>query len=266
MTGTDHRGFTLIELLIVAVLGAFVVGITYQVLLTNQRTYTVQNAKTQAQQDIRAGMSVLFGELRELSMLEFDIVAATPNRIQVRAGRAFGLVCAVDANGSPLRVKRMGRWFEVGDSIFVHAENDTLRVRDDTILSGVITVVDTTKTCSGTDEAQDVTVPALVAALAADTVRPGAPMRAYTTYTYGMFALGGQPFFARATSSTVDPLVGPLPEAGIGFVYLDSLGVVTANRAAIAQIEVTVRTVSEARDDQGELLRDSLKTRIHLRN
>ncbi len=266
MSPTDRPGFTIIELLIVAVLGAFVVGVIYQVLLTNQRTYTMQNAKTQSQQDIRASMNVLFGELRELSMREADILAMTPNRLTIRAGRTFGLVCSVNSSGSPLRVKQMGRWFEVGDSVFVLAENDTLRVLDDTILSGVLTVVDTTDTCPGGNPAQLVTVPALVTALAADTVHPGAPMRAYTTYVYGMFALSGQNFFARQSSSTIDPLVGPLPEAGVRFVYLDSLGVVTTNRAAVAQIEVTIRTVSEVRNDVGELLRDSLTTRIHLRN
>lgn len=267
MSPTDRRGFTIIELLIVAVLGAFVVGVTYQVLLTNQRIYAMQNAKTQSQQDIRASMNVLFGELRELSMRESDILAMTPNRLTIRAGRTFGLVCSVNSSGSPLRVKQMGKWFEVGDSVFVLAENDILRVLDDTILSGVLTVVDTTLTCPGGNPAQLVSVPALVtAALAADTVRPGAPMRAYTTYVYGMFALSGQNFFARQSSSTIDPLVGPLPAAGVGFVYLDSLGVVTTNRAAVAQIEVTIRTVSKVRNDMGELLRDSLTTRIHLRN
>lgn len=266
MNTQDRRGFTLIELLIVSVLGAFLVAITYQVLITNQRTYTLQNAQTQSQQDIRAGMNVLFGELRELSMLESDILAMTPTRVAIRAGRTFGLVCAVDPAGSPVRVKRMGKWFDTGDSIFVVAENDTLRSRDDTILSGLVTAVDTTQTCSGTDEAQLVTVPALIPALAADTVRPGAPMRAYTTYVYGMYALGGQNFFARASTSTIDPLVGPLPEAGVRFVYLDSLGVVTTNRAAVAQIEVTIRTISEVTDDAGDFVRDSLTTRIHLRN
>ena len=43
-----RAGFTIVELLVVTVLGALVVAATYQVLLTNQRTYTAQNAQIAA--------------------------------------------------------------------------------------------------------------------------------------------------------------------------------------------------------------------------
>ena len=42
MTATRRNGFTVVELLMVSVLGALVVGVTYQVLILNQRTYIAQ--------------------------------------------------------------------------------------------------------------------------------------------------------------------------------------------------------------------------------
>ena len=186
----DRRGFTLSELMIVAVLGSVMVGATYQIMLSSQRALTIQTAQVQGQQTVRAGLDILFAELRELSRAEADILTMGPDRIEVRAMRAFGLVCGVDASGSPLRVRKMGRFFVAGDSVMVFADNDPDIASDDTILSGMVdSTVDTTQTCSGADTAQSLSVGALATALANDTVRIGAPVRGFTIYTYGLYSL-----------------------------------------------------------------------------
>ena len=164
MNTRDRRGFTLVELMIVAVVGAMVVGATYQIMLSSQRALTIQTAQVQSQQTVRAGLDILFAELRELSRAEGDILAMGPDRIQIRAMRAFGLVCDVDPSGSPLRVQKIGQFFEDGDSIVVFADNDPDIASDDTILSGVVSSIDTTQTCSGADTAQSLVVPALTTA------------------------------------------------------------------------------------------------------
>ena len=56
----DRRGFTLVELMIVAVVGAMVVGATYQIMLSSQRALTIQTAQVQGQQTVRAGLDILF--------------------------------------------------------------------------------------------------------------------------------------------------------------------------------------------------------------
>lgn len=267
MNKTDRRGFTLVELMIVAVVGAMVVGATYQIMLSSQRALTIQTAQIQGQQTVRAGIDILFSELRELSRAEGDILTMGPDRIQIRAMRAFGLVCGVDPSGSPVRVQKIGRFFEDGDSVMVLADNDPDIATDDTILSGVVSSIDPTQTCSGADTAQLLTVPDLaLAALADDTVRLGAPVRAFTVYTYGLYSLDGDYFLARRSGATTARLVGPLSSNGVSFIYSDSFGNVTIDPRAVSQIDVTLRAESKVLDPRGRPVADSLTTAIYLRN
>ena len=263
-----RAGFTLIELLIVTVLGSLVVMAAYQVLLVNQRTYTAQNAQIQGQQTVRAGLDVLFGELREISRSGSDIITFTADSLKVRAGRSFGLVCAADLTNGTLDVRQVGSWFGAGDSVVVYAENQTTTTDDDEWIIGKVSARDTTVTC-GSARAQRLTIPAVAtAAAAADTIRVGANVRSFTHYRYGLYTVDGEPYLARVDSTnTVAPLVGPVKSSGgVAFRYLDSTGTVTTTKANISQIEVTLRTLSNARGPNGELVADSATTRIYLRN
>ena len=94
----DRSGFTLVELMIVAVVGAMVVGATYQILLSSQRAYTIQSAQIQGRQTVRAGLDILFAELRELSRAEGDILTMGPDHthaVEALGGR--GKVCMLSA-------------------------------------------------------------------------------------------------------------------------------------------------------------------------
>ena len=266
MKTADPRGFTLVELMIVAVVGAMVVGATYQIMLSSQRALTIQTAQVQSQQTVRAGLDILFAELRELSRAEGDILTMGPDRIQIRAMRAFGLVCGVDPSGSPVRVQKIGQFFAAGDSIMVFADNRVEIASDDTILSRRVASIDSTQTCPGGDVAQSLTVPALVSAFATDTLRIGAPVRGFTIYTYGLYSLDGDFYLACRSGTTTAPLVGPLSSNGVSFIYTDSLGNVTTNPRAVSQIEVALRSESRVRDMQGRIVKDSLTTAIFLRN
>jgi prepilin-type N-terminal cleavage/methylation domain-containing protein len=268
----DRRGFTIVELLIVAVLGTLVVGATYQVLLTNQRTYTAQNAQIQSQQTVRAGLDVLFGELRELSRSGGDIQAFGGDSLKVRAMRKFGLACAVNVGAGTIDVRKYSSWIEVNDSVVIYAENNTNSLSDDRWIKGQVSARDTTVLCGG-QAAQRLTIPIIASAASSgsprDTVRTGASLRTYTHYTYGLYTIDGQPYLGRknAGSSTATALVGPLKSAtGLAFRYLDTLNAVTTTLANIAQIEVTLRTSTLVRGPNGGFVADSIKTRISLRN
>ena len=94
-----------------------VVGATYQIMLSSQRAILIQTAQIQGQQTVRTGLDILFADLREMSRSEGDILTMGSDRIEFRAMRAFGLVCGVSAIGSPVRVQKIGRFFESGDSL-----------------------------------------------------------------------------------------------------------------------------------------------------
>ena len=266
----DRRGFTLVELLIVAVLGGLVVAATYQVLLTQQRIYTANTAQIQDQQTLRAGMAILSGELREISTQGGDLPTMSSQGLRIRTMRAFGLVCVVQPGLAPPRitVKRVDRWFEAGDSLFIFYDNDTELTGDDVWHSKVSSHVDTTATCSGGDEAQVMHIPGLSSS--GDSVRVGAPVRTYRTFTYGILQDGGDWFLARAEGSDPpEPLVGPIRSStggGVEFVYLDENGNTTAVPGNVAQIRVTLRTLSGVRDSQGNFIRDSITAIVSMRN
>lgn len=269
MNRLAEKGFTLVELLIVAVLGTFIVLATLQVLQVTQRSYTVMHAQVQSQQSLRGGTDVLFGELREISPSDGDLLDMGSDYLTIRSMRQVGLVCGVDYTSNPVRltVKRLGRWFRGGDSVFVFADNDPDRGRDDTWLTGMIASLDTTATCASGDEANLLGVQGLPTT---DSVRPGAIIRSFQRFTYGIVEFEGAFYLGQTIQGIgLEPLVGPLrsrSEGGLEFTYLDANGVETAVSTEVAQIQVTMRTSSLARTPNGDVVSDSIQTRISLRN
>lgn len=265
----DRRGFTLVELIVVTVLGAFVVMASLQVLITNQRTYTAQNARIQGQQATRAAIDVLSVEFREVSAQGGDILAMSGDSIFIRTMRKFGVVCEVDWYGSPPKGKvlKLGEYFEVDDSVFIFADNQTNLSDDDTWISAKVTGVDTTAAC-GAEEATEVSFNGQGSLFLADTVRTGAPLRSYTRYVYGLFKVDGDYYLGRRTpGQSAVPLVGPVRESdGVEFSYLDGNGHTTTTTTAVRQIVVNIRTASGVLNSLGKMVSDSITGRIYTRN
>jgi len=268
-----RRGFTLVELLVVIVLATFMVLTIYQVLIANSRTYAVNNAQIQGQQMLRAGMDVLFGELREISTPGGDLLDMKDHHLVIRAQRAFGLVCTADYSVSPpkLTLFRVGPAFQPNDSIFLFLDNNPNLGSDDRWVGGITTAVDSTTLCNG-NPGQTLTVPfvgTLAAAASPDSVRVGAPARAFDVYTYGLFEIDGEPYLGRQLKGAAapDPLVGPLLATnGVTFRYLDSLGAVTTADTLVSQIEVILRYRSKVRTFGNALVADSILARVYPRN
>jgi len=270
MRRTDERGMTLVELMIVVVLSGFILLAMYEVMITNQRTYAAQNADAQAQQTLRAGMSVLFSEFREISPGQGDIVTMGSTGILIRALRDFGIVCSVENWGaSPeIRVRKIGDYISDGDSVAVFADNDPQDDGDDVWKYGEVQNQDTGGyTCSGTDEAYDFEIDGTTAGPPPDSIVRGAPVRSFERYAYYLGTYDGEPFLVRQDEDgTVDPLVGPLAPGGVSFRYLDADGNTTSDPAQVRQIVARLRTEADVRGPDGELMRDSLTARISTRN
>jgi prepilin-type N-terminal cleavage/methylation domain-containing protein len=268
-----RRGFTLVELLLVAVLGSFILMAIYGVLVTHQRTYTVHAANMQGQQTVRAGMDLLFGELREISPSGGDIVAMSATSITIRVMRAAGLVCdTVPKGGSglvnnPYKVVSLGDTFRTGDSIWLFAEKSPETVEDDVWFRAAVEVRADNGVCQGLPgQALRFQGPTVHAA---DTPTIGSLARAYATYTYALGTYEERPYLTRKREpgGTAVPVVGPLT-AGSGLLleYLNAAGSATTTPSAVRQIVVTLRTQHDARDAAGNPVVDSLKTRINTRN
>lgn len=266
----NRGGFTLVELLVVTVLGALVLMAALQVLITNQQTYTAQTAQIRGQQTVRAAMDVLWGELREVSSRGGDILSMNQDSLTVRVMRKFGITCEVDTTGTGqprLKALKFGSAFTSTDSAWVFADNDEALESDDTWIKARVTQVDTTVTC-GSDRAQQVVFSGQRAAFTADSVRVGAPLRSFLTYTYGLVTLDGDAFLGRKSPGVAAvPIVGPLATTGgLAFSYRDSLGTVTTDPTRVRQIVITVRTSAGVRNSLGELVTDSISTWIYTRN
>ena len=89
-------------------------------------------------------------------------------------------------------------------------------------------------------------------------------------YTYGLYAWNGIPYLGRTTpGGTTQPVVGPLDARAaspLAFAFYDENGAVTADPLLVSQIEVTLRTSSDVRNPQGDLVADSLILRVNTRN
>lgn len=275
----DRRGFSLVELIIVALLGSLMVMTAYQVLVTNQQTYRVQNSRTQVQQSTRAAMDVLFSELREISVRDGDILSFADDEIEFRAMTTVGGVCSVDMvllNSIPtMVVRKVHNDFEAGDSIVVFADNDPFISSDDTWIKGRITSVDTTSVCTDvngvTYEATRMAFTGQAGVFTADTVRQGAPMRSFTNYTYGLTTYNGQEYLGRSESGgdwvpLVGPLAGSTGRPGLEFAYFEADGSTATTADEIARIDVILRSHSRVLDQDGDPVVDSLSTSIYVRN
>ena len=272
----NRAGFTLVELTVVVVLGALVLGAILQVLITNQRTYTVQSAAVQGQQSSRMAVEIMFNELRELSPADGDILSMSSTSMLVRLMRRFGIACDVDVGptASPPRIRVIdpgGTHFEAEDTVLVFADNREATGNDDVWLRARVIDVDSTVTCVGRP-ALDLEVDTTGGVFASDSVRVGAPVRGYEIYRYQQanWFSTATPYLVRQDDGvgTPWPIAGPLrPDGqGVQFIYRDALGNVTSTPTDVRQIEVRIRTGNRVMSSTGGMVSDSLDAWIYTRN
>ena len=265
-----RSGFSVAELLVVTVLGSLILMAAYNVLITNQRTYTVNAASMQGQQTVRAGMELLFSELREISPEGGDLLRMDGDSVTIRVMRSAALICDSTAQGSSDQyrwdVVSLGDTLDAADSVWLFAEHDSSTVEDDVWIMSTVLAVVSAGTCSG-QSTQTVRF-GWGGAMGADTPTVGGLVRTFETYTYGLGTYDGAPYLIRKLEpdGQAVPLVGPLRSAGVRFQYLNQNGSTTTVPENVRQIVVTLRTEHEARDTQGEVVRDSLRARIYTRN
>jgi prepilin-type N-terminal cleavage/methylation domain-containing protein len=265
----DSAGFTLIELIVVITVSLILLGGIFTILNTNQRALSENREQVRAQQTVRAGLQVLLQELREVSPALGDVLLANENQLQVRVPEGLGLVCLIDTR-DPLRViaRRMGRSMQVGETVTFFVDDDPTRVDDDFWALGQISAATDTGACPGGGLAQTLTITSLAPLGAELGLRPGAAIRAFSTWTFGPVTHDGETYLGRTgTSGGGVPLVGPLdPVGGIRFLYRDGGGNVTGNLTSIRSLEATLKVTTPLPRRQGGMVADSLTATLHFRN
>jgi prepilin-type N-terminal cleavage/methylation domain-containing protein len=286
-----RRGFTLIELLVALVLLGIVSAAIYRVLVNNQRIYQAQTQRIDLQQNIRAAVTLLPSELRELDASDGDIVAMAATSLTVRGTRQLAFICSVPVVGVPAggvaavtMTIRADPFYNVRDfatgtdSIFVYYEGDEGTIADDGWVRGRITANIANLNCpDGTAGRQLITSLFFGANQIAATgrIQNGSPVRGYEPVTYSVYqAADGRWYLGYQSLSgggVRQPLIGPLLDAnGVTFDYFGVDGAVAAVPAQVAQIRITLRaqTAQSIRTAGGpqRYVTDSIVTTVSLRN
>lgn len=291
MPRLNRRGLTLIELIVALTLFGILSLAIYRVLVNNQRVYHSQTQRIDLQQNIRAAVSILPAELREIDATDGDINIMTPNQIQIRAMRQLAILCNTPVLGAgvPALVVRRNPFFGIrdfnlaSDSILVYYEGDESSRNDDSWVPGRIIAV-AAGVCADGSPGRTLTTAlnfgnviapggAILPQIAqTGRLQNGAPIRGFEVVTYRQYLSDGEWYVGVESALTggLQPLIGPLITNGLDFIYRDAAGAVTAVRTDVATIEIRLRalTAQPVRQTDGTLGRpvDSVATIVALRN
>jgi prepilin-type N-terminal cleavage/methylation domain-containing protein len=306
MTMTSRRGFTLVELMIGLILVLLVGGVTYNLLINNQRVSRAQTSQIGMQDNVRSGALILGNELREVGYDEItaasagavaqvpglvagtnsDLIAIGPDSIRYRAMRALGFTCSVDPANEEI-VVRMGNAYLQRDPLptdrlMLYVENNPNTSGDDVWLHANASYPGG-KLCPDGTQGARVKV-AFDAAPAATVLAPthtkvGGPVRLYEVMLMRSFATGGQTWLGMRSISAntgIEPVLGPLSgtavaDSGLALVYRDVNNNQTAVPNNVRSINVTVKGITDApvrtkNASYATVDSLSLSTRVALRN
>jgi prepilin-type N-terminal cleavage/methylation domain-containing protein len=283
--GDTRRGYTIVEMLVALALLGVVSGGIYQVLVTNQRTYLAQTQRIDLQQNIRAAVTILPAEIREMDATDGDIHEMTATSLKMRAMRQLAVMCEAPPLGGGLGGIGMTirqdpfmalRDFNVEtDSLLIFYEGDEGTRGDDSWVPARLTGISNQNCPDGSPGRRITMNPSFIAGQMnqVGAIQAGAPVRGFEVVTYGLYqAADGRWYLGQTRGATTQPLIGPLTGSnGVTFTYYDSTGAVTAVPTQVASIGIQLRgqTASRIRDaaSAGVAYRtDSVVTRVALRN
>ncbi|MGH6691565.1 MAG: PilW family protein [Gammaproteobacteria bacterium] len=291
MSQMNRRGLSLVELLVALVILGVVSAALYRVLVSNQRIYQAQTQRIDLQQNIRAAVTILPAEFRELDAYDGDILAMGPNSITIRAFRVLGFICnapnlpLLPLVGQQIIVRNSllfgSRGFMAGsDSIMIYYEGDEGARADDAWTAPTLLTASGSQNCPDGFAGTRLTlltlnISPLPVPLVVNGLTRGSPVRAFEPVTYRLWqapAPDSRYYIGLATTSGIQPLVGPILANGLSFAYYDSTGAVTVVPTRVSSIGITVRaqTVQPVQVSAGSTTRafavDSITTRVALRN
>ncbi len=284
MHSVNRHGFTLVELVVVLGLMGIVLGAIYQSILATQRTTSTQIQRIDLQQTTRATALYLTNMMRELDAAEGDILLSQATLLQFRAMRWTGILCTIPfvTAGQVQFTIRGDLLYGVrgpdaaADSILMWREGDpTIRTDDVWLVGGLESSAAGVCPADGSaGSTLRVVITAASGGNAAATVGTtvGSPLRGFEVEELSLYPLGSDYWLGRRTAdrtgvwTTVRPLVGPLLADGLSFSYSDAAGALPVLTTGIASIALIVRGRSRRQVAGIGYMKDSIVTRVTLRN
>lgn len=308
VSARPRGGFTLLEMLIVIVLLGVVMGGMLTLLVRQQRFYASARELIDMRSNVRQALGVLPADLRGVSSVGGDIYAMSDTSLHFRATFGSTVLCSITVAGGntivipPQTLARrntLTSWLfqpVIGDSLFIYDEGPEIGNQDDSWRRFAITnfvAVTGVNGCPqiGTTaliQAADATQQSYQLTLSANlgtAIRVGAPIRFFRRVKYNLHQAGDSKWYlgfgdclstrsppcstTQAVSGPYRPASGTAGQSGLSFAFYDSTGAVTANRAAVARVDIVVRGQTQLRTDGTtgpESRRDSLSMTVGVRN
>lgn len=293
---TRRRGASIIELMIaLTIFGLVMAGVTGAI--AEQTRFQAGASRVVAsQRSLRQISDLLPSELRALGTGSGDIYAMNASSIDLRVTTGSTVVCQVAAGGGSVTIPPvqlatgvpLTSWRDIpttGDSLFIFDEGATPARNDDTwrpyrlsappaAAQSCPTTTGFTRTAGEAASGMRLTVtPAITV-----TTAVGAPIRFFRPARYALATGADGKWYlgyteCKAGCGTLDVVAGPVrPPSGqgVGFIYRDSLGAITASRTDVAFIELVLRTDGPPPAERSRIrsgaLSDSLRVSISVRN
>jgi hypothetical protein len=296
----------MVELMIGLVLTLAVGGVTYQMLLNNQRVTRKQTENVGMQDNVRSGALVIANELREVGYdvvtagataslgyapaapTRTDLLTIQPGAVTYHANRGLGFVCDVSTAAPAKVVVRSSTWQQLRDpsptdTLMLYVESESETASDDAwVHLGIVATQAQNCPGAGTPPglAFQVQAPAgLNLTTALNKVVLGGPARVTEVMRMRYWQDGGKSWLgmeAVSAGTPIQPVVGPLADStttvrGLTFGYFDANNVATAVPSNVRVIEVTLRGVTDqavhGRSGYGATIDTlGLTTRVALRN
>jgi prepilin-type N-terminal cleavage/methylation domain-containing protein len=276
------EGFTLVEILIVTLLSAIVMGSIYQMIVMQDRTTREQYAIVETQQNARTALAIMTSDLKEISSVAGDVVAATNSSITFRALRKAAISCNKSGANDYLDVHELGGAFAVGDSVFVFAEGANANsANDDTWLTLRVSNVAalTVASCANMNPFNATAWRRIYfnASPLANVATAGALVRSFDHTRYRIVDSGEWGQLMRTEGSNAEVAIierlAASADEGLRLRYFNSAGTqiadnaLAANLANIMRVQVKVRgkSVSQVSQTGSNRYQDSLVTTVYMR-
>jgi prepilin-type N-terminal cleavage/methylation domain-containing protein len=262
------RGYTLIEVLVAMTLTGIVVAGTLRALTAQKKFYARQTRILDARHAMRASMTILTSELRDVSASGGDLYAIASDSVVFRSTSGFAIVCGVGSGKLSVRnVSGHFNFIDMEDSLLVHVEN-TEREDDDTWSAHYVGLI----TGWGLPDCAFGGSPDRVITVGGDLsgIWVGAPARLFHAYVFGLFSMDDRWWLGRRlvwAESQYVPVAGPLapPDSGgLQLQYFRADGQPTTDPGSVVRVSITVR--APAHRSLVEPDYRSLRTSVYLRN